>query len=187
MLIWCSVGWWHSVTAAILEQDWRVLDVQVAFLPLCLLEPKAEQPDGHELYVWDLKISRRGSARSADATVQGKLVDAALCLPLGLNEIRKSGLDSVLSLLSSGSTCFLTLDLFFCHLPMGLADNDFLPISMSWTHRCASSFCPGLLLQMIRFMSTIVWPHHCLTVLARWFSCLREMETFKMESWSKSL
>lgn len=91
MLIWCSVGWWHSVTAGILEQEWGVRDVQVAFLPLCLLEPKAEQPDGHELYVWDLKISRRGSARSADATVQGKLVDAALCLPLGLNEIRKSG------------------------------------------------------------------------------------------------
>lgn len=113
MLIWCSVGWWHSVT------EWarlRSLRCPSGLSSLCLPEPKAEQPDGHELCVWDLKISRRGSACSADATVQGKLVDAALCLPLGLSEIRKSGLDSVLSLLSSGSTCFLTLDLFFCHL-----------------------------------------------------------------------
>ena len=84
----------------------------MAFL-LCLLEIRTGQLDGHELCVWDQEVSGRGSARSADAPVQGKLDDTALCLPLGLNKIRKSGLDSVLSLLSSGSTCFLTLDLFF--------------------------------------------------------------------------
>lgn len=79
--------------------------------PLCA-EALSRVAGWAQTLCWDLKVSERGSARSADAPVQRKLVDTALCFPLGLNQIRKSGLNSVLSLLSSGSTCFLTLDIF---------------------------------------------------------------------------
>lgn len=128
--------------------------------------------DGHELCAWDQEVSGRGSARSAEAPVQRKLDDAALCFPLGLNKIRKSGLDSVLSLLSSGSTCFLTLAPFFLsrgsHLHMGLADNDILFISMFWTYHSVSSGCPGPLQNNSLHIQpspghNITWPHCHLT------------------------
>ena len=176
MWLWCSPSWWHSVTAASLEQDWRCSDIQVAFLLLRLLEIKQGSWMAMN-FVWDQQVSGRGSARSADAPVQRKLDDAALCFPLGLNKIRKSGLDSVLSLLSSGSTCFLTLAPFFLsrgsHLHMGLADNDILFISMFWTYHSASSGCPGPLQNKSLHIQpspdhTITWPHHHPTVLPSW-------------------
>lgn len=115
------------------QQDWGVLDVHVTLLLCCLLEAQAEQPDGHKL--WDLEWVEEAQPVLLMHQFR-ELVDAALCFPLGLKKLRKSSLDSVLSLVSSGSTCFLTLDLFFFfflsrgnHLHMSLADNDFLPNS----------------------------------------------------------